>query len=144
MITISLWRSSNFTGSTTLLQIEEKNESKRVIVSWTFLGKILWIATGNNYCIKTWQSWDFKPTSFKYCIDTKLVIFEEYPCGILTLFRQRQNLSFFFLCGHSVTCGGQLSMLTNLPWCQVFSDIHFNQIQQRIYSIFFCLSLNVK
>jgi len=48
----------------TLLQIEEKNEHKRVIVCRTFFGKIPRITTNNNFCIKTWQSWDFRPTSF--------------------------------------------------------------------------------
>jgi len=40
----------------TLLQIEENNAHKRVIVCLTFLGKIPRIATGNNCCIKMWQS----------------------------------------------------------------------------------------
>ena len=80
MITISAWSSSNFKGSMTLLQIEEKNAHKRVIVCLTFFGKIPRIATGNNCCIQMWQSWDFRLTSFKSCMDTKLWIFKEYPC----------------------------------------------------------------
>jgi len=72
MITILAWSSSNFKGSMTLPQIEEKNVHKRVIVYLIVLGKILRIATGNNCCIKMWQSWDFRPISFKSCMDTKL------------------------------------------------------------------------
>jgi len=94
MITISAWSSSNFKGAMTLLQFEKKNAYKRVIVCLTFLGKIPRIATGNNYCIKMWQSWDFRPTSFKSCMDTKLWIFEEYPWGTLTLFKHKQKLIF--------------------------------------------------
>jgi len=60
----------------TLLQIEEKNAHKRVIVCLTFFGKIAQIATCNNCYIKMWQSWEFRPTNFKSCMDTKLWIFE--------------------------------------------------------------------
>jgi len=56
MITISARSSSNFKGSMTLLQIEEKNAHKRVIVCLTFFGKIPRIATSNNCYIKMWQS----------------------------------------------------------------------------------------
>lgn len=59
-----------------LLQIEEKNKHKQLIVCLIFLGKILQIVIDNNYCIKMWQLWDFRPTSFKFCIDIELLIFE--------------------------------------------------------------------
>ena len=45
-------------------------------------------------CIRTWQSWDFKPISFKSFIDTRLLIFEEYPCGTLTPCKHPQKLIF--------------------------------------------------
>jgi len=75
----------------TLLQIEEKIEHNQVIVCRTFLDKIPQIATGNNCCIKTRQSWDFGPTIFNSRIDTKLLIFEEYPYGTLT-----KKIDFFY------------------------------------------------
>ena len=66
--TISFWSSSSFDGSMTLQQMEEKNEHKRVKVCLTFFGKIPWIATNSNCCIKMLQSCYFNPINFKSCI----------------------------------------------------------------------------
>jgi len=44
--------------------------------------------------MRTWQSWDFKPTSFKSSIDTRLLIFEEYPNGTFIPHRLSQKLIF--------------------------------------------------
>ena len=87
-LTCKLLESMNF------LQIELKNMNKRVITCLIFFGKTLRIATGRRSCMRTWQSWHFKPIRFKSCIDTRLLIFEEYPCGTLTPCIRLQKLNF--------------------------------------------------
>jgi len=90
----SFSKSSNCWGSMTLLHITLKRKHKRVMATLTLSGKIPWIATGNRCCIKTWQSWDFKPTNFRSLRVTRLLIFEEYPCGIFTFRRYWKKLFF--------------------------------------------------
>ena len=68
---------------------------KRVMATLTLLGKILQIAIDNSCCIKTWQSWDFKPNNFISLRATRLLIFKKYHCGNLTLRRHWQKLFFF-------------------------------------------------
>jgi len=63
----------------------------------TLLGKMSRMATANNYCINTWQSWEFNPTSLSSLNCTRLLIFKEYPCGTLTRHRHWQKLIFSFL-----------------------------------------------
>ena len=78
-----------------LLHITLKKKHRRVMAILTFLGNTPLMAISNNYCIKTWQSWDFK--SLRSFTDTRLFIFEEYPCGTFTLHRHLQKLVFSFL-----------------------------------------------
>jgi len=61
----------------------------------TLSGRIPQIATANSCDINTWQSWDFKPTNFRLLRATRLLIFEEYPCGTFTLRRHWQKLFFY-------------------------------------------------
>ena len=63
----------------------------------TLLDKMSCMATVNNFFINTWQSWDFNPTSLSFFNYTRLLIFEEYPCGTFTWWRYWQKLIFSFL-----------------------------------------------
>jgi len=94
---VSFSKSSNCRGSMALLEIALKTKYKRVIATLTLSGKIPRIATCNSYCINTWESWDFKPTNFRSLMDTRLLIFEEYPCGTFRLHRLSQKLLFSFV-----------------------------------------------
>jgi len=96
MIT-SFSNSSKLLGSINFLKIAWKNMHRRVITCQTFFGKIPRIETERKSCMRTWQSWDFKPISFKSWIDTTLLIFEEYPCRTLTPCRHPQKLHFWNL-----------------------------------------------
>ena len=125
--TISSSSSYSFNGSMTLQQREEKNEHKWVMVCLTFFGKIPRIATGSNCCIKMWQSWNFNPINFKSCIDTRLLTFEECPCGPITLFIHWQKLTFSSF-WHGITGWGQICTLTHFYQCQLASYVHLNQI----------------
>ena len=89
--------SSNLTGLMTSLHISLKKKLRRVIACLTLLGKISRIATTNNYCIKRWQSWDFKATNFISLNCIRLLIFEKYPCGTLTRHKHWHKLIFSFL-----------------------------------------------
>ena len=55
------------------------------------------IATTNNCCMSTWKSWDFNPTRLSSFNCTRLLIFEEHPCGTFTWRRHWQKLIFSFL-----------------------------------------------
>jgi len=96
IIVASFSSSSNITRSRTLLHMALKKNHSRVIVNLTLLGKISRMATTSK-CIKTWQSWDFNPTNLRSFNYTRLLIFEEYPCGTLTWRRHWQKLIFSFL-----------------------------------------------
>jgi len=74
-----------------------KKKHRRVMANLTLLGKMSHMATANNCCINTWQSWDFNPTSLSSFNCTRLLIFEEYPCGTLTRCRHWQKIIFSFL-----------------------------------------------
>ena len=93
----SFSKSSNFWGSMTLRQIALKKKHKRVMATQTLSGKTPWMATRKSYYINMWQSWDFKPTNLRSFTDTRLLIFEEYPCGIVTLHKHWQKLFFSFV-----------------------------------------------
>ena len=97
IITASFFSSSNLKGLMTLLHMTLKKKHRRVMACLTFLGKMCRIATANSCCIKIRQSWDFKPTNFRSFNRTRLLIFEEYPCGTLTRCRHWQKLIFSFL-----------------------------------------------
>ena len=97
IIVASFSTSSNFTGSRTLLHMALKKKHNRVMASLTLLGKLSCLVMANNCCIKTWQSWDFKPTNLRSFNCTRLLIFEDYPCGTLTPCRHWQKLIFSFL-----------------------------------------------
>jgi len=97
IIAASFSRSSNLTGSTTLLHMTLKNKHMRVMANLNLLGKMSHMAMANNCCINTWQSWDFNPTSLSSFNYSRLLIFEEYPCGTLTWHRHWQKLIFSFL-----------------------------------------------
>jgi len=93
----SFSKSSDFWGSMTLWHITlKKKKHKRVMVTLTLSGMIPQMATGKSCFINMWQSWDFNPTNFRSFIDTRLLIFEEYPYGIFTLRKhwQKTFLSF--------------------------------------------------
>ena len=90
----SFSKSSNCRESMTLLQIELKTKHKWVMETLTLSGKILWIATANSCCTNTRKSWDFKPTNSRSLRDTRLLTFEEYPCGTFRLRRHWQKLLF--------------------------------------------------
>jgi len=93
----SFSRSSNLKGSRTLLHMTLKKKNRRVMANLTLLGKMSRMAMANNFCINTWQSWDFNPTSLSSFNCTRLLIFEEYPCGTLTRRRHWQKLIISFL-----------------------------------------------
>ena len=97
IITASFSRSSNLTGSRNFLHMALKKKHKRVMANLTLIGKMSRMATANNCCINTWQSWDFNPTSLSSFNYTKLLIFEEYPCGTLTRRKHWQKMIFSFL-----------------------------------------------
>jgi len=68
----SFSKSSNVARSITFWQILLKNMQRRVMTCLTLLGKMPRITTGRSCWMRTWQSWDFKPTSFKSFIETRL------------------------------------------------------------------------
>jgi len=90
-------KSSNYQGSMTLLHIALKKKHKQVMAILTLYGIIPRIAIANSYCINMWQSWDFKSTNLRSLMDTRLLIFEEYPCGTFRLRRHWQKLFFSFV-----------------------------------------------
>ena len=97
IITASFSSSSNLKGLRTLLHMALKKKHNRVMESLTLLGKMSRMAMANNCYINTWQSWDFKPTNLRSFNYTRLLIFEEYPCGTLTRCRHWEKLIFSFL-----------------------------------------------
>ena len=74
-------KSSNCWGSKTLLQIALKKKHKQVMATLTLSSKKPQMATTNSCCINTWQSWVFKPTNLRSLTNTRLLIFEEFPCA---------------------------------------------------------------
>ena len=133
----SFFKSSNCFRFMTLLQIALKKERNRVMVTLTLSGKIPWMATGKSCCINTWQSWDFNPTNLRSLIDTRLLIFEEYPGGTFRL--RRQCKLFFLFCWHCVTCWGQIRLTTLWYWMQLLSYTHVDQILTT-FQIILCLA----
>jgi len=97
MMAASFSSSFNLTGSRTLLHMTLKNKHSLVMASLTLLGKMSHMDMTNNYCIKTWQLWDFNLTNLRSFNCTRLLIFEEYPCGTLTWHKHWQKLIFSFL-----------------------------------------------
>ena len=97
IIAASFSKSSNFTGSMTLLQMTLKKNHRWVMACLTLLGKMSRITMANSCCIMTWQSWVFKQTNFTSFNYIRLLIFEEYPYGTLTWCRHWQKLVFSFL-----------------------------------------------
>jgi len=75
--TTSFCNSFSFIGSITLLHIVLKQKQSRVMTWRTCYGNIEYIVTVSNYCINTWQSRNFKPTSFRSFIELRLWIFGE-------------------------------------------------------------------
>ena len=108
-------KSSNLVGSITFLQIALMNRQRRVMTYLTFFSRILQITTKRRSCIRTWQSWDFKPISFKFFIEMRLLIFEDYPCGTLTYRKHPQKLIFFRF-WQSMTCRWQVRSFTMRLW----------------------------
>ena len=68
----SFSNSSNLVELITFLQIVSKNRQRWLMTYLTIFGKIPQIVTRRRSCVKTKQSWDFKPISFKYSIFTRL------------------------------------------------------------------------
>ena len=87
-------KSSNCLGSITFAHIELKMKHTRLIATQTFSGNVPRIATSKSYCINTWQSCDFKPTNLSLVTDTRLLMFEEYPCGTFIVHKHSQKLLF--------------------------------------------------
>ena len=97
IIEASFSSSSNLRRSTTLLHMALKKKHRWVMACVTFLGKMSCITKANSCCIKTWQSWDFKPTNLRSFNCTRLLIFEEYRCGTFTHHRHWWKLVFSFI-----------------------------------------------
>ena len=86
-------------GSMTLCEIALKNEHNLMIVSRTFTGTTPLIATGRSCIMITWQLWAFKQLmlNFKSFMFAILLIFDEYPIGTFSSWKNRKNLSFSFV-----------------------------------------------
>ena len=116
IIIASFSSSSNLRGSMTLQHMALKRKHEGVMACLTFLGKMSRIATTNSCCIMTWQSWDFKPTNFRSFNCTRLLIFEEYPCGTLTRRRHWQKLIFSHLDKVWQAGGKYIFLSSDLGW----------------------------
>jgi hypothetical protein len=71
-----------------------RNAHSFTVARRTFGGRISLNATGSNYVMSTWQSWDFKFGNFFFGTFIIPFIFEENPDGTLMLDRQSNMLSF--------------------------------------------------
>ena len=81
-------------GLTTLLHIYQKNELNSTNIIVNLFGKALYITMVNNYFIRTWQSWLFKPNNLHYFRSMHLEMLLEYPLGIFIFIKHLKNASF--------------------------------------------------
>jgi len=131
IIATSFSKSSNFKGSITLLHMTLKKKHRWVMACLTLLGKMSWIAMTSSCCIKTWQSWDFKPTNFRSFNYTRLLIFEEYPCDTLTQHWHWQKLSSPFLTKYDIL---EASIFCYHKTLDVTSHVYLSQLDLDVYS----------
>ena len=111
MSQVSVWIRSSCSflssiGSMTLCEIALKNEQNLMISSRTFSRRTPLIATGRSCVMTTWQSWAFKQLmlNFKSFTFAILLIFDEYPIGTFSSWKNRKSLSFSFVCNdHDAT-----------------------------------------
>ena len=131
IIAVSFSKSSNYRRSMTLVYMALKKNHRRVMACLTLLGKMSRIATAKSCCIKTWQSWDFKPTNFIYFTCTRFLILEKHPYGTFTRCRHWQKIVFSFLTNYDMLKTNIFSYHQTL---NVTGDVYPSQLDLYKYS----------